>query len=120
MSVFYFSIIKILFFAESDLNDIAGLTMQNLAEFMQGFHGDILVMSDIAHSVAADIVVVDQAVSCNAAIFHSAPQDIIIVHDLPLIVLVSIITLYSHNEHIAEREHIAELPQGGMIYLKKI
>ena len=37
-------------------------------------------MSDIAHGMAADIIMIDQAVSRDSALLHRAPQGIVIVH----------------------------------------
>ena len=81
MFVLYLLVIGGFFFAEGDFNHIAGLTMQDLAQFVQCFHGNIFVMPDITHRVTADIVVIDQAVSSNTALFQCAPQGIVIVHN---------------------------------------
>ena len=73
MFVLYLLVIGGFFFTEGNFNHIAGLTMQDLAQSVQCFHGNIFVMSDITHRVTADIVVVNQAVSSNSTLFQCAP-----------------------------------------------
>ena len=64
----------ILLVVKRDLHHIVRLTAQNLAQFIECFHRDIFIVPDIAHRVAADIVVIDQTVCRDAALFHRPPE----------------------------------------------
>ena len=68
----------LLLFGECNLYHIIWLAVQYLTQFMQCFHCYIFIMPDIAHCVAADIIMIYQTVSCNTALFHSTPKWIII------------------------------------------
>lgn len=64
-------------------------------------------MPDVAQGMAADLIVGDQAVGGDAALFHGAPQCIVVIHGSPPFAFVSpvlIIMAESHGEHIAQSE----------------
>lgn len=105
---FHLLINNILPFIKGDLHYIARLTMQYLAQPVQCLYRNVLVVPDIAHGMAADIIVVDQTVSCHSAFFHCPPKRIIIVHGTlpPIYWSFFIMAFDSQNEHIVKNERI--------------